>query len=144
MQRDSTVGGEPGLIEDIQIASAQATSHGPLAPSPASASQTHRYVRRRERRRRRSALSRRRSGRRRVWAHSPATPRGPYDRIDTGLDLNASWHGATYIGTGCVIAQRSGSTLCLLASPLPANQPALLAPWQPCQTSPRPYSQPPP
>ena len=32
-QRDSTVGGEPSSIEDIQITSAQATSHGSLAPS---------------------------------------------------------------------------------------------------------------
>ena len=32
-QRDSTVKGEPSLIEDIQITSAQATSHGSLAPS---------------------------------------------------------------------------------------------------------------
>ena len=36
-QRDSTVGGEPSSIKAIQIASAQATSHGPSAPSPTSA-----------------------------------------------------------------------------------------------------------
>ena len=36
-QRDSTVGGEPSSIEDIQIASAQAMLHVPLAPSPISA-----------------------------------------------------------------------------------------------------------
>ena len=40
MQRDSTVGGEPSSIEDIQIASAQAISHDSLAPSPTSASHT--------------------------------------------------------------------------------------------------------
>ena len=36
-QRDSTVKGEPSLInKDVQIASAQATSHDPLAPIPTS------------------------------------------------------------------------------------------------------------
>ena len=114
----------------------------------------HHYVPCRERRRRRSALSRRRSGMRlshlhyvscsrRVWAHSPATPRGPYDRIDTGLDLNASWHGATYIGTGCDVAQRSGSTLCLLASPCLLTSPRCLPPGSPARPPPVPTHSPP-
>eukprot|EP00964_Phaeocystis_antarctica_P028180 scaffold15890_cov65-Phaeocystis_antarctica.AAC.2 len=42
-QRDSTVGGEPSSIKALQIPSAQATSHGPSAPSPTSASYAHEY-----------------------------------------------------------------------------------------------------
>ena len=42
-QRDSTVGGEPSSIKALQIPSSQATSHGPSAPSPTSASYAHEY-----------------------------------------------------------------------------------------------------
>ena len=37
VRADSTVGGEPTSIEALQISSAQATSHGPPAPTPSSA-----------------------------------------------------------------------------------------------------------
>ena len=37
MQHDSTVEGEPSSTKAFQISSAQATSHGPPAPSPSSA-----------------------------------------------------------------------------------------------------------